>query len=1016
MNPERWRQIQALYQAAVELEPRPREVFLNQVCGNDESLRRELDSLLGLNQAAGHFLEVPAMEIAARNLARDEANGLSRTMIGRSLAHYQIGEPIGRGGMGIVYLAYDTHLRREVAVKTLRPEVMVDPERKRRFVEEARAASALNHPNIVTIYDISNADGVDFIAMELVRGKTLARMIGDSRLPVGVTMQLAVQIVDAVTRTHKAGIIHRDLKPANIMVTDEGLVKVMDFGLAKLSHLETGTSDISTQTIKPRTEAGSVAGTPAYMSPEQALGRQVDARTDIFSIGVVMFQCLTGRLPFEHKSDSPFPLNWLWKQPLPLRSLVPEAPKLLERIVQRCLEKDPAERFESADVLAEELNRALQYKHGKRQWALKIAALVAIGIALSMGIRICVIPPGPASNTQSTVNLEQVITWESDDTDSRISPDQKFLSFISNRSGRNEIWLKNMVGGEARSIRSHPGTILSHAWSPGGTEIAYLVHDQSRVLLQTAPALMGGAPGVTPEVDASCNRIIRWIGQHIYMEGGESLFQYDLKTQALRSMILSRPPELKYMRHFDVRRDELRIVFTAYDRGKESLWTADLDGKNPLRLTTGDAADRHPLWVQAHGPDVIYESSRGGQLNIFTVSTQGGSPRQITSGAEETPEDISEDGSILTFKVTKDDAHLWSLDPKTRAQHQLTNDSLSDLWPTCANSAGPVAFQRKPPRGQAGYTFLEAQILIGDLSASGISAPIKLVRDGYSARLSPDGRWLAYLKWTTTNNQFSELWVIEPNGQGPHRVTVHCPTLGVTMFPIDFLFANFAWSANSQYLYFIDEAISGTSRVRRYNLGSPGSESETVLSAAANQRIGELRVAKDGSRISYVVRGGQDPGSVEVHVHDMDTGENRTVYSAQHIPKNFVLFSRGWLASGQSMIVLPAVINADGTQSIEITKVGASGGSRLLKRVDGAFGATAKLDPLSQTLYLTMAKQNIHNLWSFSIANGEFHQLTENTWPSVSFSGIEILSDGRILYSRLDRHGDISICRFESHN
>jgi len=1018
MDPERWRQIQPLYLAALKLAPHRREAFLNQVCGGDESLRKELDWLLTHHEEAGRFLVSPAIDVLAQDLALDGAKDPSPAMIGRSLAHYRIEEKLGGGGMGIVYQAYDTHLRRSVAIKMLRPEVMGDPQQKKRLLEEARAASALNHPNIVTIYDIINEGGSDFIAMELVGGKTLAKRISEGRLPTVETMKFAIQIVSAVARAHRAGIIHRDLKPANIMINEEGMVKVLDFGLAKLTHLESGASDQSTLTTIPRSETGTIAGTPAYMSPEQALGRPVDARSDIFSIGVILFQCLTGQLPFAHEAGGASPLNWLWEQPLPLRSLVPDAPEALERIVQRCLEKDPAARHESADILAEELQHALEPGPGLLHRWLQVAAVVVICISLPALLwisRSC--KPAKNQNSPISATLEQVITWESDESNSRISPDRKFISFISNRSGQNEIWLKNMVGGEPTSIlSSHQGIVLSHAWSPDGTEIAYLIRDQGRVLLQTVPAFMGGAPQLTQEVDGSCLRIIRWIGDHIYMEGGVSLFQYDVKAQTLRSMISFRRPELKSMRHFDVRRDEARIAFTAYD-GQENLWTADLDGKNPLRLTTGDAVDRHPLWVQVKGPDIVCESNRGGQLNLFMVSTQDRSIRQITSGAmEELPEDISNDGSLLTFTVTRDSAHLYSLDLKTGSPHQLTNDSLDDLWPTCDNDAHMVAFQRKPPKEHGGYPLLESQILLGSLSPSGIASPSILVRYGYSPALSPNGRWLAYLKWVTADNQFSELWVIDPNGQGLHRISARCPTLGVSVFPYDFLSTNFAWSANSRYLYFIDRASSGTYQIRRFDPGTPETEPAMIVSAATGQVMRELRLSKDRRYLSYVLQKGANLETSEVHVRVVDSREDRTVYSVQHKPSGLFLFSCGFLASGDSMIVLPAVINTDGTQNMQIIEVPTSGASRPLNTAEGAFGATAKLDPSSQTLYLTMAKKNIHNLWSFSIPNAKFNQLTDNRWPSVSFSDIEILSDGRLLYSRLDQHGDISICRFERRN
>ena len=226
-------------------------------------------------------------------------------MIGQRLLHYEIVEKLGEGGMGVVYKARDTHLDRFVAIKVLPPEKVADPERKRRFVQEAKAASALNHPNIVTVHDISSDAGHDFITMEYVAGKTLDRLIGHKGLGLKETLDYAIQATGALTKAHSAGIVHRDLKPSNIMVTGDGLVKVLDFGLAKLTETVAPASAgefEATRTVKPYTEEGTVVGTAAYMSPEQAEGKTVDARSDIFSFGAVLYEMLTGRRAFQRDS------------------------------------------------------------------------------------------------------------------------------------------------------------------------------------------------------------------------------------------------------------------------------------------------------------------------------------------------------------------------------------------------------------------------------------------------------------------------------------------------------------------------------------------------------------------------------------------------------------------------------------------------------------------------------------------------------------------------------------------
>ena len=269
-------------------------------------------------------------------------------VIGRMLVHYRVEAKLAEGGMGVVYRAFDTHLDRPVAIKVLRPDALDDPERKRRFVKEAKAASALNHPNIITIYDISSAEGTDFIAMEYVRGKTLDQVIGRKGLELREALKTAVQAADALASAHAAGIVHRDIKPANIMVTDDGLVKMLDFGLAKLTGPAEADGHAITQSAVggPRTEEGTILGTVAYMSPEQAQGKPLDARSDIFSFGSVLYEMLTGQRAFQRETSISTLSAILRDDPKPVSQISQTIPRDAEKIITRCLRKDPGRRFQ----------------------------------------------------------------------------------------------------------------------------------------------------------------------------------------------------------------------------------------------------------------------------------------------------------------------------------------------------------------------------------------------------------------------------------------------------------------------------------------------------------------------------------------------------------------------------------------------------------------------------------------------------------------------------------------------
>jgi eukaryotic-like serine/threonine-protein kinase len=276
---------------------------------------------------------------------------------GTKLGSYEILTPLGAGGMGEVYRARDTRLGRDVAIKVLPADRLSDELQRVRLVREARAASALDHPNIVTIHEIESESGVDFIVMELVTGRNLRTVIPRQGLPIPEVLRIAIPLADALAAAHAAGIVHRDLKPANVMLTPQGVVKVLDFGLAKLVRNETASPEETTADAMggPVSQPGAVAGTFGYMSPEQARGGGVDARSDVFSFGLLLYEMVTGRRPFGEGSSAEMLAALLKEQPRPPSELVPEVPKELERIIQRCLRKEPERRFQHMGDVRNEL-------------------------------------------------------------------------------------------------------------------------------------------------------------------------------------------------------------------------------------------------------------------------------------------------------------------------------------------------------------------------------------------------------------------------------------------------------------------------------------------------------------------------------------------------------------------------------------------------------------------------------------------------------------------------------------
>ena len=352
MTPERYQEVGQLYRAALEVEPERRAAFLAGACGGDEALRQEVESLLGFATRSGGLIDQPALEAAAKAIAEDQP----WSPVGQSLGHYRILSLLGKGGMGEVYCARDTKLDRTVALKLLPAELAANQDRMRRFVREAKAASALNHPHVATIYEIGEASGVSFIAMEYVEGQTLAAEINGRPLDPAMIIEIGAQVADALDEAHSKGITHRDIKPANLMLTPRGRVKVLDFGLAKVAH-PAGQDELSQSNTQSQTTPGVVMGTVAYMSPEQALGREVDHRSDIFSLGVALYEMATGRRPFRGATVTETIDHILHSEPEAIAQFNEQAPAGLARIVSKCLAKEREQRYQSARDLLTDLDR-----------------------------------------------------------------------------------------------------------------------------------------------------------------------------------------------------------------------------------------------------------------------------------------------------------------------------------------------------------------------------------------------------------------------------------------------------------------------------------------------------------------------------------------------------------------------------------------------------------------------------------------------------------------------------------
>jgi len=596
-------------------------------------------------------------------------------VIGRTIGHYRILEKIGAGGMGEVYAAEDLRLHRKVALKILPGDLAADPARRARFEREATAIAALSHPNIVVVHSVENADGVDFITMELVEGRPLSAAIPAGGLPLGRFFDLAIPLADAVAAAHRAGVVHRDLKPDNVVVGHDGRVKVLDFGLAKLRDAEgPGTGSASVMPTRHLTGQGQILGTVAYMSPEQVEGRTLDQRTDIFSLGIVLYEMATGKRPFQGDSQASIISSILRDAPSPASALNPALPRHLGRIVRQCLAKDPEERTESArDVRNQliDLRREIDSgalaspaaasagegaQAGARSWwrpALG-GALVTAAIAIAAMVFLGRVPGRPAAGpgasggaagraaTALAATQIKLTDAPGEEVTPSLSPDGKFVAYASRAAGNMDIYVLRAGGRIPVNLTADsPADDTEPAFSPDGSRIAFRSErdgggifvmgatGESVVRLQDAGYRPAWSPDGTRLVVASADfehpaarpaRSELWV---IEVASGREEKIYD--GDAVQ-------PAWSPSGH--------RIAFWAIPpaSGQRDIWTIPAEGGTPVAVTSDPPLDWNPVW----GPDgrhIYFSSQRGGSMNLWRVAIDEatgatlGTPEPVTFGA-----------------------------------------------------------------------------------------------------------------------------------------------------------------------------------------------------------------------------------------------------------------------------------------------------------------------------------------------------------------------------------------------
>jgi eukaryotic-like serine/threonine-protein kinase len=760
-------------------------------------------------------------------------------VLGTSLLHYNIVEKLGEGGMGVVYKARDTHLDRFVALKVLPHDRVANEERKRRFIQEAKAASALNHPNIVTIYDIATDRDVTFIAMEFIPGKALSEAIPRQGLPLAQVLNYAAQVADGLAKAHQAGIIHRDLKPGNIMIGDDGRVRILDFGLAKLTDPGVGSEDDATHTMAndpaPKTDEGMVLGTVAYMSPEQAEGRKVDTRTDIFSFGIVLYEMISGRKPFTGQTRLAIMSAILKEQPKPLSEAAPGIPPDLERLVDRCLRKDPDRRWQNmADVRISLLEMREDSASGKlaaepasagvrsglgRLWI--YAAAVPVLVALVAGWALL---RKPAQQTAQDLVPIPLTVFPGDQRDPAFSPDGNQVAFSWGPEGgvTNE-YVKVVGAGDPVRLTNTPGSDRMAQWSPDGKWIEFYRNlkgnGKGKATIVAIPALGGPERTISPATfHASWTPDSQWL---VVGDGG-TLYLAPLQGGERKVLLEGKYP----CGGGSISPDGHTLAAACRTAGSPALFVVPLsDGYvvkgEPRPVTPADWNVPSWSWTPDSKELVFIRSIGNANLGrdsfMYRVAVDGGTPQRIEyAGNNPWYLDVARRGNRLAYTRLKRDINLYRAQLEPDGTLRMPGERIA------SSSRTEIDAQYSPDGSRIVFTSNRSgpdEIWVAGSDGKNL---VQLTNSAYpvgtsSPRWSQDGAMIAYTS-RAADRSATDIFVISSSGGAPRRITDD-PAVHSRPY----------WSRDGKWIYF---SSNGRGRAGLWKVPSTGGTATQVSTRA----------------------------------------------------------------------------------------------------------------------------------------------------------------------------------------
>ena len=1046
MTPERWQQIEKLCHEAMLLDSAQRQALLNRACADDAALRGEVESMLAAYDRAGNFLEQNAMQLEAEALAQET----TRALPVQSFSHYRILSRIGAGGMGEVWLARDNNLDRNVALKFLPVQFTSDKDRLLRFTREARAASALNHPNIITIHEIGEAETAEgkthFIATEFIEGQTLRQLMANEDLTLKKALDIAAQIAAALDAAHNAGIIHRDIKPENVMIRPDGLVKVLDFGLAKLDVRRSFPEDsvdtsAKTQPEVVKTQPGMILGTLRYMSPEQARGRDVDARTDIFSLGVVLYELIAKQPLFGGETSADVIAAIIHKEPEPLTAFAPDTPEELERIARKALAKNSRDRYQTArdfqldlQNLKQDSELSAQLARLRSSGANRISAELKQELSnypnttsstfqrwavVSMGVVALFIIAGllwkltsQSSPIPGQLSFDHLFGKKDQDNSllmqSRFSPNGKDVAFALMDEEGSHIWVRPVSSDGEQQLTFGKWDDDNPVWSPDSEKIAFISTRGNQLGIWTISD-RGGTPMPVKTLGDSQTlanrgrvRMVAWAngGSTIYYEWQYNLYRLDLSTKEATQVI---PPNQPFQQpqDFSLSPDEREIVFIARQNGQYDLWRMALNSATAQRVTNDAAVDQHPLWLNSKS--LLYNSTHGEKTQLYSVQPSGGEPLPISTANHQCQlADFSSQANRVLCFEQQDDSDIVAVDVESGAETELTNDYGLELWAGVSPDGQTLLYQ-----AISGDRFV-GDIRRGFLFTKSLATKGKTTRlipeDGFDAQWSPDGKRIGFLRLA---EQTPHLWTVEPSGTDPKQLSADSVFFGGwrNSPPYNRLEArNWDWSPDSTRIAYSSRQ-NGVANIWARSVD--GSQPTKIFANEDPKLVLKCPIwSPDGERLAFVTETDAQSGSGKQTWSVWVGGQGQPDMIFQSEKR---LRLRGWLAKDRLLLALAENVAGSVSQPTTVTLVSvaitngekAAGNQQSLGSLAETYLSNVQLAPGGGKIAFVKAQNRRHDIWIVSITGNQLSQpkkITNNSAPDFRFASLTWSPDGKTIY------------------